>query len=136
MSVSERYCPKAREDEILAHDVGNEVVIYYLRADNAFCLNRLAATVWKNCDGQTPISKLVELLGEFDVPADPAAVQCILDQLAESGLIENHKIKVNRITRRDVLARLGVSAAAIVAGVSAMKVPSAIAAVSGATGGK
>lgn len=134
MKDSNSYCPRARQDEILAHDVGTEVVIYDLRADNAFCLNRLAAKVWKSCDGKTPVSKLVDVLKEFDVPADPAGVNCILDQLAESGLIEDHQVKAQTITRRDVLARLGVSAAAILASVSAIKVPIAAQAASGATG--
>lgn len=134
MKDLENYCPKARKDEILAHEVGNEVVVYDLRSDNAFCLNRIAAKVWQSCDGQTPLAKLVDVLEEFDVPADTTSINCILDQLAESGLIENHLVAAQPISRRDVLMKLGVSAAVILACVSSIKVPIAAQAASGATG--
>ncbi|HEY9716380.1 MAG TPA: PqqD family protein [Trichormus sp.] len=131
MSDSSNFCPLARQNEILAHDVGNEVVIYDLKDDKAFCLNRVAAKVWRHCDGQTPVSTLAGLLEEFDLPADPTAVLCVLDQLGEYGLIQDSEKKVATVTRRQVLGRLGVAAAAVAACVTAITVPTALHAQSG-----
>ncbi|HEY9713819.1 MAG TPA: PqqD family protein [Chroococcales cyanobacterium] len=126
-------CPKARQDDILAHDVGNEVVIYDLKSDQAYCLNKVAAKVWKNCDGQTPLSEIATKLEEVGVPGEQVGVSCVLDQLAEARLIEGNG-KNGAVTRREVLSRMGVAAAAVLASVTALNVPTAAAAQSGPTG--
>jgi Coenzyme PQQ synthesis protein D (PqqD) len=125
MSDSLNYCPTARKEDILAHDVGNEVVIYDLKDDKAYCLNRVAAKVWKHCDGQTPISKLAGLLDEFGVPAEPVGVLSVLEQLTEYNLLDSNGPKPKKVSRRDVLARLGVAAAVVLVSVSVINAPTA-----------
>ena len=136
MSDSLNYCPIARKEEILAHDVGNEVVIYDLKDDKAYCLNRVSAKIWKHCDGQTPVSELAKLLDEVGVPAEPVAVLSVLEQLAEARLLESTEAKAHKVTRRDVLAGLGVAAAVVLASVTSMSAPRASQAASGGQSGK
>ena len=134
MNTGAEYCPKARTDGLLAHDVADEIVVYDLKDGTAYCLNPVAAVVWKHCDGTTPVSTLTGLIGKAGVPAEPAAVYHVLDELAEIRLLDEDVLQKGarpQISRRELLLRLGMSAALVLASVSAITVPAPAQAMSG-----
>ena len=45
--------PRARTDNLVIRELDDETLVYDTARDEAHCLNRTAALVWKLCDGQT-----------------------------------------------------------------------------------
>lgn len=102
----------ARSEGLLIEDVDSEKVIYDTERKQAHCLTPLAAVIFDNCDGETPISDLArrasERLGE---PVSEDQVNSALVQLEHCGLLATPI----RISRRDMIhkgAALGAAAAA------------------------
>ena len=49
--------PRARQDELVVEELSDETLVYDLKRHKANCLNRTAALVWQDCDGQTSVSQ-------------------------------------------------------------------------------
>ena len=86
--------PIARSDQIIKQEVSDEETLVYDRVDHmAYCLNSLAAGVWKHCDGQHSIKDIAEIIvAEIDLPeeADPqSAVRYALEELERCNLISS-----------------------------------------------
>jgi DNA-binding transcriptional ArsR family regulator len=100
--------PLARKDDLVVEDFGGEVLVYDQRSDQAHCLSREAAMVWRVCDGQTLPAGLASAL-----ELDPEAVSAALDQLESAGLLETGPVA--GVTRREAtmrMAKVGGAAAA------------------------
>jgi hypothetical protein len=101
--------PLARREELVVEDFQDEVLIYDQRNDQAHCLSRDAAMVWRVCDGT---AKPAELATALEV--DQAVVDRALDELESCGLLETGPVA--GITRREATIRMakvgGVAAAA------------------------
>ncbi len=134
--------PLARTEGVLREELGDELLLYDLDADNAVHLNRTAALVWLNCDGQHTVDELVVLVAEkIGEQADEDVVLMALDSLNEQGLIDSGYAERDgaavALSRRRFFRRVGlIGAAAINAPVvySAL-IPPAAAAVSHGHGG-
>lgn len=107
--------PLARTDDLVVEDLAgdggadDEVLIYDKRNDQAHCLTREAAMVWRVCDGHTQPEELAKALG-FEL----ALVERALQELAECELFETGPSV--GLTRREATLRMakvgGVVAAA------------------------
>lgn len=105
--------PIARKDDLVVQEMVDETLVYDLKKHKAHCLNKTAATVWKYCDGSTTITDIAhQMEKEFDCPIDREVILLSLDRLASARLLdtESHQA-LKRITRRDVLRRVGIGAA-------------------------
>ena len=54
--------PIARRENLIVEELPDEVLVYDLTTDKAHCLNRTAALIWKNCDGEKTQGDLAALL--------------------------------------------------------------------------
>jgi hypothetical protein len=101
--------PLARTDGLVVEDVGDEVLVYDQRNDQAHCLTREAAMVWRVCDGKTSADELATAL-----ELDPETVRLAVEQLDSCGLFDSAPIP--GVTRREATIRMakagGVAAAA------------------------
>src|SRR5271168_4776045 len=110
----DKYCPRARRDQILVQAVGEETVLYDEKEHTAYCLNKAASTIWQHCDGQTPVKDLARLLDRENISAEPTAVQFVLGQLEEVNLVYKSDLAGARlVTRREILELLGVKSALV-----------------------
>ena len=131
--------PRARTDRVVVQELPDEMLIYDLDRDQAHCLNRAAAVVWRHCDGRTSVADLARRLkDEADLPADEAVVWLALQRLAKTHLLEAGVVPqacAARCTRRDVLRKLGAAAglAALLPAVQSIVAPEAAQAASGTT---
>src|SRR5262245_30009156 len=104
--------PKARQNQVLAEKVGDELVIYDQERHRAHRLNRTAALVWRNCDGQRAVSDLVALLQQdLHAEADEELVLMTLDQLEKARLLDyvvERSTAEKRILRRHVMQKVSV----------------------------
>jgi hypothetical protein len=115
--------PRKRQDRLVVRELADEVLVYDLARDKAFCLSPAAAAVWKLCDGKSSPRELARALKLND-----QVVWCALDQLGKDGLLDgNVKVPASlaRLNRRQQLRTLGKVAAAAIPLVTAVTAPSA-----------
>ena len=106
--------PRAREKDLVVHEMRDEVLIYDLQSDKAHCLNRTSGFVWKHCDGSTSVEEIADLLGvEMQTTVDESVVRLALDQLARYDLLQERvavPVVMPRISRRGLVRTLGTAA--------------------------
>lgn len=126
--------PLARQEKLVIQEMPDEVLVYDLKQNKAHCLNKAAAFVWNQCDGQTSVAELAHLMvEEFKTPFDETLVWRAIDQLNKADLLE---VKVERPkevvlqSRRRMLGRLGSAALLSVPVVMSITLPVAAAAAS------
>ena len=96
-SSASPYKPLARSQNLIIEELGDEVPRLRLSsADTAHCLSPDAATVWRRCDGRTPIDGLT---AQIDLSAE--RVESALAELERCDLLEEQPAPTGH-TRRDL----------------------------------
>ena len=95
--------PRARADELVVEELGDELLVYDLRTDAAHSLDAPAAAVWRACDGETSPAEIAAATG-----TSPEGVEHALRELAERDLVEAPA----EHSRREAV-KIGVTAGAI-----------------------
>ena len=122
--------PQARTSELVVKRVGEEVLVYDLARHRAHSLNRVAAAVWRACDGTRGVSALGVAAARESGQAVPAdSVRYALQVLGRARLLEG-PVEEGGLTRREVMARLGTAAAVALPIVTTIVAPTAAQAVS------
>jgi hypothetical protein len=133
-----KHFPKARKDNVIIREFGDEVLLYDRSRDKALCLNRTAALVWKHCDGRTSIEQITNRLGkeisrDFETPIDERLVWYAISQLRREHLLKE-QVEIPRrvlasvnghLDRRQVIRALGLTAIVAVPLVTAIIAPTA-----------
>ena len=100
--------PRARDDDLLAESLGDELLIFDATTNRAHSLNTTAATVWHACDGTSTCEQIPE-----HCQLDPMAVALALDMLADSKLLDDYSPPAERVSRRTVIHRLALTGASL-----------------------
>lgn len=112
-----KVSPVARTESLIVKEVDGETLVYDLKTDKAHCLNDTAARVWKNCDGRKSVSEISEQLStESNTSVEDELVWLALDQLEKFKLLEEAPARpafLAGMTRRQMVARLGIAAVAL-----------------------
>ncbi len=108
--------PRARTKDLVTRELPDEDLVYDLKTHQAHCLNKAAAAVWKQCDGQKTIEEIATLLQqETNTLVSDSMIKVALHQLGRANLLEQRVDflveKPNQL-RREVLRRIGLGAAA------------------------
>ena len=115
--------PVARRDGLLTRDLKDELLVYARDEHRAHCLNRTAATVFRNADGTRSVADLARLLAPHGDPAAGATVVAeTLDRLAEAGLLEDGPAAAGW-SRREVVRRVGIGAAVLLPAIVSIVAP-------------
>jgi hypothetical protein len=134
MNLSPQKLPQARKSEIVTREIGGELLVYDRSSDKAHCLNRAATLVWLHCDGHTTMAEMTQVLvSELQTPVADEVVWFALDELGKSSLLQQpwaRPAKVNQISRRTLVKRLGIGAAVGVPLITSIVAPKAVAAAS------
>lgn len=106
--------PRARKDDLLVEELGEELLLYDRDSHTAHCLSPIAACLWRHCDGEHDVTKLAELTG-----AGESLIADALHELREKDLLaaepELMQSTIPGISRREAIgraARYGAAAAA------------------------
>jgi subtilisin family serine protease len=131
--------PTARHEGLLVRELNGEVLVYDLHSHKAHCLNTTAALIWKHCDGRTSESDIARIIeGHQNTPVHPDAVPFGLLQLRRTHLL---KTQITRtadgaaLSRRDLIKRLGATAAVGIPLVTSVLAPKAVEAATCTAGG-
>jgi hypothetical protein len=133
-----KHFPKARQDNLIARELGDEVLVYDRSRDKALCLNQTAALVWKQCDGRTSVAQIANRLGsemssDFETPIDERLVWYAISRLRREHLLEE-QVEIPRrvlaslnghLDRRQVMRALGLTAIVAVPLVTSIMAPTA-----------
>ena len=120
--------PVARQHDLVIKTVGDKLLVYDLERHRAHSLNRVAAAVWRRCDGARDADRIAaELRIGNGVPVTQRAVEYALGELARARLLTGPVARVG-LTRREVVRRLGTAAAVALPLVTTIVAPTAAAA--------
>lgn len=105
--------PTSRRENIVMQELENEVLLYDLKANKAFCLNETLAVVWQECDGEKTIDEISQDLSQkFRQPISQDFVWLALDQLRKEKLLANADViekTFNGLSRREVIRKVGLA---------------------------
>ena len=136
MSRKDEYLvvPHARAEGLVAEELPDEMLVYDLDRHKAHCLNHTAAMVWKHCDGKTPVRDIALILrDQLNTPVDEEIVWFSLDQLSKAHLLREPVKRTSSkpgLSRRELIRRVGITAALAVPLVTTILAPTAFAALS------
>jgi coenzyme PQQ synthesis protein D (PqqD) len=108
--------PKARDEDLVVEQVGDELLIYDVERDKAHCLNETAALVFMKCDGERGIEELTALLSDDSgQPVHEEVVRAALVRLRDAHLLDGPASSArerHEWSRRQVLRKVGFAGAA------------------------
>lgn len=127
----ERVRPRARSDRLAVKVLPDEVLVYDLIRHRAHALNRVAAAVWRQCDGTRTPTEIARATAAEGSPLVVEVVDYALAALDRAHLLEapagaGHRRP--RASRRELLRQVGI--AALLPVVASVAVPTAAAAAS------
>ncbi len=124
--------PTARKEGLVIQEMPDEVLVYDLNSNKAHCLNQTAAFVWKACDGTKSIVDINAMMEqEFGTKVSEEMTWLALDLLNKDNLLEeNINTKINGISRREVIKKVGLTTVVALPVVAMLTFPSVSLAVS------
>lgn len=113
--------PHARHHELIIQELPDELLVYDLAANKAYCLNRSAMIVWNLCDGGSTVADLANHLATaLNAARSEGTVWLALEELKKCDLLLEipkrravEKGKEVLLTRRELTRRLGIAAASL-----------------------
>lgn len=116
MEYARRRHDVTTSDHQLADDSGLGLLVYDPRNDSGHVLNAATRVVFLALDGATSRDDLARrVAAATGLPADPAIVDLALSDLDDAGLLAEPAPVPGGLSRRSVIARLAVGAAAVAA---------------------
>jgi hypothetical protein len=135
--ASKNNNPKARETELVVQELKDEVLIYDLTTNKAFCLNETSAAIWNLCDGKSSVSDITKQLSkQLKQPVTDDLVYLALDQFKQDDLLSGNneiEIKFDRLSRREAIRKVGFASMVALPLISSLVAPTAAMAQSGST---
>lgn len=107
------FAPQARREGLVIEEADAELLVYDLERHEAHCLERTAALIWQQCDGQSPLPVIIERLQEqHRLVVDEDVVWIALRRLDRARLLEE-RLKApaglsRRASRRDMMRKVAV----------------------------
>jgi hypothetical protein len=122
--------PKSRKENIVVQDFENEILIYDLKINKAYCLNETSRLVWHLCDGNHSISEISRsLTKKLKTNVSEDLIRLALDQLKRDDLLEQadkFALDFGGLTRREVIRKVGLSSLVALPVIASVIAPSAV----------
>jgi hypothetical protein len=118
--------PTARKIDLVVQNLENDLLVYDVKANKAYCLNKTAADVWNLCNGERNASQIAaELTGAYSAKVSDDLVWLAIDQLSESNLLDQGlSAPVNYgKSRREVVKTIGLASMVALPLVSSLVAP-------------
>jgi hypothetical protein len=126
----DQLIPCARTEGLVVQALPDEVLVYDLERHKAHCLNSTAGLIWKRCDGQSSVAEMIRILErEVKTPVPEAVVWLALHQLGKARLLAQRVHGAGgeaRISRREIMRRIGRTAAVTLPLVTSLVAPTAV----------
>jgi Coenzyme PQQ synthesis protein D (PqqD)/UPF0506 len=111
---------------VIVQDVFGELLVYDLERNIVRRLNRAAAAIWKQCDGQKNVAEIARAVGpEFEGRVDENVVLLALRRFGRTHLLAGpapQEKRARKASRREWIKGIGIAAVPLV---TSMVVPTA-----------
>jgi len=127
---------KVQGDSLTIQRIEAEILVYDERTHRAWCLNPSSACIWQLCDGCNTIEEIrAAAAKELGSAATEDLILLTMEELQEKGLLEGDLADSmpRDASRRRMIGKIGLAAAALLPVVAAISAPPALAQ-SGSTG--
>lgn len=126
--------PKTREKGIVIQNLDDEILVYDLESNKAFCLNKTTSAIWQKCTGELSVEAIVpEVQKDFGTSVTKELVALAIEQLKNDNLLEsgeNVSTILDGLSRREMVRRVGFMSVVALPLVSSLVAPNAINAMS------
>jgi hypothetical protein len=127
--------PKTRNENIVVQEMENEILIYDLKTNKAFCLNATSAMIWQMCNGTRTVAEIGQSLSKkLDESVSEDLIWLALDNFKKNNLLENNKefaVNFKGLNRRQVVKKIGLTSMIALPVIASIIAPSAAMAFSG-----
>ena len=124
------FKPVSRKEDIVIQELEDEVLVYDLVENKAFCLNQTSAEIWRKCDGTRSIAGIAdELREELDSSVSENYVLLAIEQLEKNNLLVTNSEPenfFNNMSRREMIQKVGLSSMIALPIVSSLIAPKAV----------
>jgi hypothetical protein len=122
--------PISRRANIVVQELKNEVLIYDLEINKAYCLNQTTALVWQCCDGKTTPLQISNILSiKLKTLFSEDLVWLTLNELQKNGLLDESQIVPNKfsaLSRREAVRKIGFASLVALPIITSLVAPTAI----------
>lgn len=122
--------PSSRKANIVVQDLENEVLIYDLTINKAYCLNQTAGLVYQLCDGKRTVAEISDLMSKrLKTKVSEDLVWFALDGLKKDNLLENANEVPNYfggLSRREVVKKVGLASMVMLPLIASVVAPNAM----------
>lgn len=116
--------PKAKINDLVVQESGQEILLYDLVTNKAYCLNETSAIVYQACDGRKTIADLKK---QSNFPDE--IIFLALEELRRENLLEENFVSLfDGMSRRQVIKKLGFPSLLVLPVISSVVAPAAAAA--------
>jgi coenzyme PQQ synthesis protein D (PqqD) len=108
---------------VIVQDVLGELLVYDLKRDIVRRLNRVAAAIWKQCDGRKNVAEIARAVAPQYEGLDEQVVRLALHRFSRAHLLDGRMSEVARrkgVSRREWIKRIGIGSLPLV---TSMAVP-------------
>jgi hypothetical protein len=127
--ASKNNNPKARETELVVQELKDELLIYDLTTNKAFCLNQTSAAIWNLCDGNNSVADITKQAGKkLKQAVTDDLVWLALDQFKADNLLDSNQkieIKFDGLSRREVIRKVGFASLVALPVIASLVAPTA-----------
>ena len=104
--LENKLLPDSRTQKLIVQELDDELLIYDLETNKAFCLNKTASLILNECDGKKTIEEACQNLSrKLKTEIDENIVWMALGQLKKRSLLmeDNKTVKIPEINRRQLV---------------------------------
>jgi hypothetical protein len=121
--------PFSRKQNIVVQELENELLVYDLQTNKAYCLNETSAIVYGFCDGTKSIAELSDLMSrKLKTLVSEDFVRLALNELNDNGLLVNadeFEGYFTRLSRREIVRKVGLASMIALPLISSVVAPNA-----------
>lgn len=132
--MTTEFKPCSRVKDLIIQEFEEEVLVYDLIIQKAYCLNKTSAIVWQECDGTKSIKQIARhISSKLNSPISEDFVWLAVYGLKKENLLEKIDFPniFNGVPRREAIKKIGLSSMVALPIVSSMIAPTVIMAASG-----
>lgn len=121
--------PIAKTNDCVVQNLNDEILIYNLTDNKAFCLNKTSAIVYQSCDGETTFAELQKQSGFTE-----DMIHLTISELEKQGFVEipsDYVSPLNGMSRREAVKKVGLATMVALPVISSVIAPQALNAASG-----
>lgn len=127
--MNNKTYPKRKDHNLVIQEFAEELLIYDLDKNKAYCLNETSAMIWRECDGTKSTREISQSISQkLKTEVSEDIVWIALNQLKIDNLLANNEqffTPFDGLKRREIIKRIGISSIIVLPLISSVVAPTA-----------